>query len=80
MNPQLTDFEREALQNFNRDGGLVKSAMVKFVIQRTASLESSAASALRTMPRQLELAADYASRADEVRVFLAELERYSERP
>jgi len=76
---ELTEMERESLQNFLRDGGLTRSAVAKFLEERSVSMESSAAGCLRTIPRQLELAADYAAKADCYRSFFGELERFSQR-
>lgn len=79
MASDLTDLEREALQAFNRDGGLVKSALQKFLDSSSITAESNCAGAVRANPEQYKLAAEYAARADVYRSFLADVERFSER-
>jgi hypothetical protein len=75
----LTELERESLQSFIRDGGLVKSGLAKFLNAQSISSESNCAGAVRANPEQFKLATEYAAKADVYRSFLADLERFSER-
>jgi hypothetical protein len=76
---KLTDFEREALQRFLADGGLVLSAIKKFLENRVRDLQSNSSDALLANPRQLDLAADYSAKAAACKDFIGELDRFSKR-
>jgi hypothetical protein len=69
----LTEEERLALQQI-----AVRTVIGKFAAAKQQQMDSSCADAMRSVPRQVELAADYAAKAEAYKLLTLDLERFAE--
>lgn len=74
---ELSDVERGALRDLLARPEPVRTAIEKYATQRKGEMEAAAADCLRGVPRQFELAADYAAKADVYGQLLKDLERFA---
>jgi hypothetical protein len=72
----LTDSERQVLGNIVA-GGTVRAILEKFAAYRYAEMTVACSSAMASVPRQTEAAADYAAKAEVYKILLQDLERFS---
>lgn len=77
MHKDLSDIERAALREFIAVHGTIKTVLLKFAARRKQEMDSTAAEALRLIPRQLEQACDSASKAEVYGSLLSDLERFA---
>lgn len=56
----------------------LRSAMEKFAAMKQQQMDASCADAMRSVPRQVELAADYAAKAEAYKLLTFDLERFTE--
>jgi len=73
----MTENQRLALSNWLARDGDLREAVQQFLTEKAAYCEKETADNMRTIPRGVELAADYASKAEVYRDFWKELERWA---
>lgn len=76
----LTDVERTVVIEFAATEGILRSAIEKFCAVERSHAESECADNMKSVPRNHELASDYASQAGVYKEFLAKLEAFAKRP
>lgn len=77
MSQQLSELEQIALKNLVAERGYRWTGLEKWLAQETETYEQACASAMRTVPRNHEQAADYAAKAEATRYLLAKLESFA---
>ena len=75
---KLNDVQRIVLSNFLADGGALREAIDKFLSERQQRMEADCADAMRSVPRSLEIAADYAAKAEAYKTFFSDLQRFAD--
>jgi len=73
----MTDNQRLVMTNWLARDGDLKEAVQEFLNYKAEYCEKETADHMRTIPRSVELAADYASKAEVYREFWKELERWA---
>ena len=73
----LTETERTVLGKFVAHEDALYSALKKFKQFKKQQMDTQCADVMRSVPRQTELAADYASKAEAYDTLLTDLERFS---
>jgi hypothetical protein len=69
--------EKHAIESFaGSPQSPLYSALDKFCAHKKQEMEANSADAMRSVPRQYEVAADYAAKADAYRNLLNDLERF----
>jgi membrane-bound ClpP family serine protease len=75
MNPDWSQMEQGALENFINDPGAVRAGLAKFLSSLATEYQKRCAAAMQTVPRNHEIAADNAAKAqvlDEFWIALAD--------
>lgn len=73
----LSDLERQALQHMVNEKGYLWRALELYFADKSARYDAMCSAQMRQIPREFERAADYAVRADENGLVLAQLESFA---
>jgi hypothetical protein len=76
----LTEEERNVLLRLLSGSSALMSAIRKFSTAKQQQMDASCADAMRSVPRQTELAADYAAKAEAYKLLTLDLERFASYP
>jgi hypothetical protein len=74
---ELTDNEKTVLTRMISEKGLLWTSLTKFFAWRAQRQESMCSSLMRNVPRDHERASDYAARAEENLLTMAQLEEFA---
>jgi len=74
----LTEEERSAVRQITTQRGALWSAIQKFSASKQQQMDSLCADAMRSVPRNYELASDYSAKAEAYKLLTLDLERFAE--
>lgn len=73
---EFTELERQVLDEFRAGGSLLKAVLEKFCEMKADECRRACVQAMAHVPREPEVAADYAAKAQAYEMFMQELLRF----